>query len=361
MRYRVDAQWVDVTLEGNPKHLPYGALLPQAAEQDAQFSFVPGPHGLPRSFHREPVFAEADFEGTIRSVTWGEVLPKIEPWPMPGREDLGRSDDRFLAGESDEAFGMGLTFLEGYEGLLSKSEEANALAQAACALHTNTYYGAGARWTVPALGLLLGEGDWIAFQLRIYSDSGFRNFEVEYKQDGGLVAGTVTEATGEDLFGGVEDVSSGTTALRCPLRSTRPILGATDALHAAWTLGLDGVPCSIRTRPIVFREAGAVRPIPAGETVEFPISPPITNIGWDHAIGWDPVKTGQVAYDVEDGRLAWIAPWNPEDLRAVDVSVGPVQSVRATSRSPSSQWTTGGLNCMPCPFNGSSEMRVSRR
>lgn len=312
LTYRVDGQWVtvDTSLDGE-RGLPKDALLPTGPQQDATLRFVPGELGLPASFTRTFADGITTLTGSLSFVTWGEALPAIAPWPMPPRPAEGFEGQAFLPGEADEAFGMGVTYREGYEHLLSASETARQASEKACHVRALVYYGGGSRWGADALGQAVGDTDTIAFAIAFVQPDVTSSYEVRYSRDRGFVA----QALGQDKTWDDPEGPSNAQTLGCGTRAPVPNLTVNDGLREAWRLGLEpGVPCTVFVLPGRVQRAGQEIAEASGLQIAFPLKRPVSNDAWGEEFEG---PFGSVIYDAEDGRLLAVRS-TPADLAALD-------------------------------------------
>ena len=339
VRYQVDGEWVEwATRVAAGREMPAGALLPKSANQAANLQFKDGPNGLPASFVQS--FRDGNWQmtlsGTLRDVEWGTALDPIAPWPMAVRPEFGARTPRFIPGEGDEAFGMGITYLDAYEQLLALSPEAARAAEQACVVQGGAFYGGGSRWTVEPVGLILGDGDNVAFHARFANGTTSSGFEIRYQRDRGLLLTAIRQGSSYWLedYGGTPD---GT----CPLRSATSILGANEALRAGWTLGLAaGIPCNIHTTPAPYWKTGSHHVERSGQLFFMVLTRPISNDGWDQDLS---EGVGLLWIDAEDGRLRGLSGL-PEDLRALDSGTLQHRPLPVEQRNAVGD---GGAHCVP--------------
>lgn len=341
VRSHLDGHWEEFGTDlGQGRHgLPPGNLVPWGpADQHASVEFEPGPHGVPTSFavtDRHGELAQT-MRGRLLSLTLGDGLPPIDPWPMPEADAVDALRFRFLPGESEEAFGMGLSFEEGFGQLLNQSAPAGEAFRAACGVSGTVHWSGGARPGNAAERIVFGNGDWIRFRLDIAGQGVRHTWSWNHQEEPPL-----RDLAQKELLGEVVDEGEAGPAA-CPIRQPQAVLGVNDFLRAGWQLGLaSGVPCNVLFGGYQFAESGSMAIVESGLRLQSTLSGPVSNSPWDHA--WEPEGFGILSYNAEDGRMDWLMA-SAQDL--VDLDAGRLVA-RELPSEPRDLLGAEGYRCVP--------------
>lgn len=340
MRIHVEGKWKDVDVQGHDGlRLPAGTTLPFGMDLSAELAVQMGPDGVAESFVEEglddpasPYDRHWTRTATRSTLTLGEDLPAIEPWPMRDWGRVGAPSYKFLPGEQEEAFGMGITFRQAYDELLNRSESANSKFTEACGVGGFVYWGGGGR----SAAIPLGGSDEVALDLFLYGPSDASAWEIRY----GAGQGPIALMLGHDGYDTPEPNGHYGGSYLC-----QPRFGATltpqVALQSIWAMDLaSGVPCGLHFGPLSHLEAGSpavvLGGLEMGSWLFLPGAEENQPWGYDWAYAYVSMNAAS------GGWASWLVM--PEDLIRLDsATIGQ----RAPPSEPRDLLGQPGYRCVP--------------
>lgn len=339
LRYQVDGRWTDVVLQedGSRRHLPEHSLLPLAWDQEPNLWFERSSQAFPSAFGwvnlKDPAQAYSvttTMTATLREFERGNELAPADAWPLREWAQATNREFILMGGETDEAFNMGVTYLESWEGLFNSSADAQKARASQCAQGAMFMWGGGAR--APVAGL------WDFDDLYIfatgYSTHASTMWSTEYS-DGS----TLDLVLGAPGYRDTEFKGAYGTTFQCPLRASGAAMTANDALRTSWAYELAGDPCDLEAKPGFFVQTG--RPgvtLSGSRFTSFLWITDEENRPWGKRF-----PVGRIAYNAEDGLLDSFAATG-EDLERLETGrLGD----RPWPREPWAPVREGGFRCVP--------------
>ncbi|MFA5943110.1 MAG: hypothetical protein WC876_01450 [Candidatus Thermoplasmatota archaeon] len=270
MRVHQAGQWQEVALvkQGGTLRLPPGWRLPLAYDLDPNLAVQLDGHGIPERFVQEgygtsgrdpangPIWTKA---AQRTSLELGEALDPIAAWPLRDATPVPASD-LYFAGDTDEAFTMGVTFRDMLDELLARAPAAKERFDRLCAMRVMAYFGGGYRYTEVLDPL--GSGDEVAVHAFLATSDAMEGWEIRYSASGGLISIIETPGYSAPESGGKGQATD--FAFRCDA-SPGAVLTPNQAMQDIWIVDLlAGYPCLLEVRPTLWLEAGRSGTVLAG-------------------------------------------------------------------------------------------------